>query len=107
MAETATPSAPSVPPAASTSELENRLQENGSKMVDKQAGGHEPESTEEGAGQASRADGTVVESRMSGTPRLTHSFTLQLLRPTVRPATPPWTLPISLRVRRRIAKILR
>ena len=89
MAETTTSSAPSVPPAPSTSETENTLQENGSKTVDKQAGGHKPESTEEGAGQASQADGTVVESRMIGTPRLTHSSTLQLLRPTVRPATPP------------------
>ena len=89
MAETVATSAPSVPPAPSTTETENTLQESGSRMVDKQAGGHDPESTEEGAGQASQADGTVVESRMIGTPRLTHDSTLQLLRPTVRPATPP------------------
>ena len=89
MAETAAPSTPSLPPAPSTTETENTLQENGSKMVDKQAGGHKPESTEEGAGQASQADGTVVESSMIGTPRLTPNFTLQLLRPTVKPATPP------------------
>lgn len=89
MAEIAAPSAPSAPPAPSTTETDNTLQENGSKMVDKQAGGHKPESREEGAGQAGQADGTVVESRMIGTPRLTHKSTLQLPKPMVRPATPP------------------
>ena len=59
MAETAAASAPSVPPASSTTEMENTLQENGSKSVDKLAGGHKPESTEEGAGQASQVDGTL------------------------------------------------
>ena len=88
MAETATPSAPSALPAPSTTETDNTLQENGSKMVDKQAGGHKPESTEEGAGQASQADGTVVESRMIGTPRLIRNSTLQLPKPMVKPATP-------------------
>ena len=99
MAETAAASAPSVPPAPSTSETENTLQENGSETVDKQAGGHKPESTEEGAGQASQMDGTFDEPRVIGIPRLTLSSTLQLLKLTVRPITPPQTAPISLRFR--------
>ena len=89
MAETAAASAPSVPPASSATEMENTLQENGSKSVDKLAGGHKPESTEEGAGQASQVDGTLDDPRVIRIPRLTHTFALQLLRPTVRPVTPP------------------
>ena len=104
MAETAAASAPSVPPASSTTEMENTLQENGSTTVDKQAGGHKPESTEEGAGQASPVDGTFDESWVIGIPRLTHSSTLQLLKLTVRPITPPQTPPISLRFRCRTVK---
>ena len=87
MAEAAVASAPSVPPASSTTEMENTLQENGSTTVDKLGGGHE--STEEGAGQTSQVDGTLDESRVIGIPRLTHSSALQLLKPTVRPITPP------------------
>ena len=89
MAETAAASAPSVPPASSTTEIENTPQENGSKTVDKLAGGHKPESTEEGAGQASQMDGTLDDSRVIGIPRLTYSSALQLRRPMVRPVTPP------------------
>ncbi len=89
MAETAAASAPSVPPASSITEMENTLQENGSKSVDKLAGGHKPESTEEGAGQASQVDGTLDDSRVIRILKLTHTFALQLLRPTVRPVTPP------------------
>ena len=89
MAETAAPSASSVPPASSTTEMENTLQENGSKTIDMLAGGHKPESTEEGAAQASQVDGTLDDSRVIGISKLTHAPTLQLLRPTVRPVTPP------------------
>ena len=89
MAETATASAPSIPPASSNTDMENTLQENGSKTVDKLAGGHKPESTEEGAGQTIQVDGTLDDSRVIGIPRLTHTSALQLLRPTVRLVTPP------------------
>ena len=89
MAEAAAASAPSVPTASSTTEMENTLQENGSKTVDKLRDGHEPVSTEEGASENSQVDGTLDESMVIGIPRLTHSSALQLLKPTVRPITSP------------------